>query len=566
MAPSKRYINQEEAKPLSFYTNKIVQSLRLESDSQYYIQNPAEYLEFFGRPWEKQIDIIKSVRDNPVTLVRSANATGKTFTAAAVALWFLDNYKYDCKVVTTAKTNMSLKYTFWAQIRKQYIKVKDRFNYAPINLSDFSPDPQNYPDWYMIGLNPKIEGTEATAFQGHHARHLLFIIDEAVTTHPAIFEAMEGSLMAGNAKLLAIWNPTVKTGNVYKWEKEGFGKLISISVWDLFRSSIYQEHTEDFVSLANPAAVENLIEKYGKNHAIVRARADGDYPDEDENSAVKYSEFVECQENISNYEEELKKTIWTKVIFSWDVADDGTDSNTLSRLREGFYFDSDDKKVKINESSFLKEWHGKPKENLEFVRDTIKEEMESEIYECQTETVKKLIEKQQKKQAVTDLLIDDIDFEDDEFLVELCIIIDSVGVGSFAGSYLEEDFPAAEVIRFKGGGGSMKDINVENYEDVTILNNNSEAWFYTDKLIEGKHKKEWGILCIDCDDKTLEEVTTRQKNWGIKNKEPMVYFIEPKDDYKDRTSSGSPDHGDALVMSIFAKFNHGERLLQPFSG
>ena len=62
------------------------------------------------------------------------------------------------------------------------------------------------------------------AFQGHHGQHVLFIIDEAITTPPAIFRAIEGSLLDGGSRLLCTYNPTTTIGSeVYQMEQDHGG-------------------------------------------------------------------------------------------------------------------------------------------------------------------------------------------------------------------------------------------------------------------------------------------------------------------------------------------------------
>ena len=53
------------------------------------------------------------------------------------------------------------------------------------------------------------------------------------------------------------------------------------------------------------------------------------------------------------------------------------------------------------------------------------------------------------------------------------------------------------------------------------------------------------------------EVVNRKKSYALKHKIPLVWFIEPKDEYKLRAGGKSPDQADALVMAILAYFRRG---------
>ena len=257
--------------------------------------HPEEYIdEHFGLHWGKQKEIARSVRDNKITFVRSCNDVGKTHVAASIVWWWMDVYrpvmKYGkisggCKIISTAKTFNSVKYMLWTQIREHYKMIQERFGVAHINQTDFLPD-DSFPKWLMVGYNPKIEGDEATSFQGHHSPHTLFLIDEAVTTHRAIWKAIEGSIMDEGSRVLAIYNPTTTESEVYQMEQDKRAHVIPISAYDLFASPEFQANREHFIELASPEAVQDLIDVYGEDNPIVQARVFGNWPEQDEDAAI----------------------------------------------------------------------------------------------------------------------------------------------------------------------------------------------------------------------------------------------------------------------------------------
>jgi hypothetical protein len=52
-------------------------------------------------PWSKQADVIRSVRENPLTSVKSGHRVGKSYLGAGVGLWFYSSFD-DARVVMTA--------------------------------------------------------------------------------------------------------------------------------------------------------------------------------------------------------------------------------------------------------------------------------------------------------------------------------------------------------------------------------------------------------------------------------------------------------------------------------
>ena len=478
---------------------KIAEGLNTRADLKSYIEHPDKYLKLFGKPWSKQVDIITSVRDNKITLVRSSNDVGKTWTAAAIVLWWLDVYRPKAKVISTAKTFDSVRFMLWTRIRQMYKSVAYRFNDANINFTDFQPDPRGNPDWFAIGYNPRIEADEATAFQGHHSENILFLVDEAITTHPAIWKAIEGSLLSKGARLLAIYNPTTREGEVFKMEQDKRGHLITISNYDLFESKEYLKDPDYFNELADPGAVEELIETYGEDSPIVKARVFGEWADESDECAISYNSTVKATKV------KLKEPEPEKIVYSWDVAGEGTDLNVLGKLygsEETLIYDE------------IKKWKAKHSDSLAIVQEI--------IYEDFVKTPE----------------------------ADIHLIVDAVGEGSHVPSMMTAWLTDLTVRPFKAG---MKAGSIPERPEVQLMNAISEAWYRSSLVIE-KRVEHFPEIQLNISEQTIHEITTRKKNWSVKNKEPLVWFIEPKDLYKSRNRGGSPDSADALVMAIWGYF------------
>ena len=528
-----------------FVLGKIRTGLNNVGEAAGFIENPETYLNFFGRPWSKQIEIIESVRDNIITLVRSCNNVGKTWTAAAVILWFLDVYRPNATVVSTSKTYDSVRYMLWAALRKQYLAVKERFGGAHMNLTDFSPDIWNHPKWQAMGYNPKIEGglnnpeSEAVSFQGHHNEHILFWIDEAITTHPAIFRAIEGSLLAKGARLGCTFNPTSTQGEVVRYEKDERAHLIKISAYDLFNSPQYIAHPEDYRELTNPKKVKAFVKIYGKGSPIVLSRIDGEYPKQQINAAIDVNSFNMCIAKYDVYKggsAEIPFESIERKIYCWDVAGDGTDSNVLGDLTVGQYkFEDNIENKKLLAYTELEAWqNAEHDESLLKVFDLIKDDY---LFHCFM-----------AKQAV---------LRDEPYnMPKFMLVVDAIGEGSHVPSMIKNMVKAMggrrwlSVIAFKAANKAKK---VPERREVDILNAISEAWFRSHLLIEHKVDK-YPPIVINMPLKGQAEITNRLYHHAMKNKQPLVWFIEPKDDYKLRSGGGSPDKADTLVMGIYGYF------------
>ena len=78
------------------------------------IYDPVTFVQLFllQKIWSKQIEILRSVAKYPRTAVKACHASGKTFIAAAVVLWWLVTHPNGI-VVTTAPTWLQVEKLIW---------------------------------------------------------------------------------------------------------------------------------------------------------------------------------------------------------------------------------------------------------------------------------------------------------------------------------------------------------------------------------------------------------------------------------------------------------------------
>jgi hypothetical protein len=142
-------------------------------------------LEFY----DKQIEVIHSVRDNIETYVPAGNMLGKDFLSGFLLVWFfISHYSSDTsrnwvRIVTTSATAQHLK-VLWGEVDRWVVSSRLPLLSAkggPLYLTQHnlrwsgeegSSNPRNY----ATGM---VAGNVGVALQGHHAEHTLFIIDEA---------------------------------------------------------------------------------------------------------------------------------------------------------------------------------------------------------------------------------------------------------------------------------------------------------------------------------------------------------------------------------------------------
>lgn len=224
-------------------------------------------------PWDKQIELMNSVRDNKKTTVRSANGVGKDWTAARVALWFLYTH-YPSVVITTGPTARQVEQVLWGEIRTAFSKARIPLGGRCLNLKiDIQPN------WYALGFSTDQED----AFQGFHEENILIIFTEAQGVSPIIYNAASGCLTSGNAKLLLIGNPMVPAGNFYKSFTDPTYNKIHISALD---SPNYKSGKSTFPGVVTREWVEDRKIEWGEDNPMYQSRVLGEFPTESDDTLI----------------------------------------------------------------------------------------------------------------------------------------------------------------------------------------------------------------------------------------------------------------------------------------
>lgn len=220
--------------------------------------------------WAKQIEIVESIKKHRRTAIRSSNSSGKTWSIARIALWFLFSFP-NSVVINTAPTHRQVENQFWRNLRSAHNKAKIRLG-GKLLKTALSIDE----DWFAIGFTTRDGEGAMEAFAGWHAKNMLVIIDEASGVHPRVFEAIEGAMAGGaTVRLVLIGNPTRNTGDFAEAFKDPIYNKIHISAFDV--PNVIKRMAL-ITGLATWEWVQEMISKYGEDSDIYRVRVLGEFP------------------------------------------------------------------------------------------------------------------------------------------------------------------------------------------------------------------------------------------------------------------------------------------------
>jgi hypothetical protein len=175
--------------------------------------------------------LLESVRDHPVTIAKSANATGKTHAAARVAVWWYKCFPGAQVYTAAAPPENNLKKLLWGEIGGITESHPELFGNDQSNILHISQSAQSF----LTGVTIPMSGTDAqreAKFSGKHAPHLLFIIDEGDAVPDAVYRGIESCMSGGHARLLIMFNPRAEVGEVYRMERDGRANVVKLSAFN----------------------------------------------------------------------------------------------------------------------------------------------------------------------------------------------------------------------------------------------------------------------------------------------------------------------------------------------
>lgn len=239
-----------------------------------------------SKPWSLQKKIMRAVESHKDVAVASCHGTGKSWTAARIALTFLFNH-YRSYVVTTAPTGRQVKDILWQEIAMAYGGAVD-----DLGGELLTTQLKVAPGWFATGFSTD----DANSFQGRHASSgdILIIADEAAGIEDDIWVGIQGLMSSEGSHLLAIGNPTDPTGEFCNMFKRSKVWKLHISAFQTPNFTTFGITLDDIKSgeweekitsrlpspwLVTPEWVADKLERWGEDSPLWISRVLGDFPE-----------------------------------------------------------------------------------------------------------------------------------------------------------------------------------------------------------------------------------------------------------------------------------------------
>ncbi len=253
-------------------------------------------------PTWQQRDLLLAIKEPGAKVsARSGHGTGKSAGLACAIWWKLECFDFS-KVPCTAPSAVQLRDILWAEIAKWYrhsLEIARESGLPPLSMMfEITQDKvaaRGAPkEWFAVARTARPE--QPDALQGFHASditisedgrsiavdemsgthrgQIMFVIEEAGGVHDKIFEVAEGALSSPNASLLMGGNPTRSTGYFAASHKHNRGD---------FRCLHFKSQDSPLVA---PGYRAGLVRKFGEGSNVVRVRADGEFPRQDDDTLI----------------------------------------------------------------------------------------------------------------------------------------------------------------------------------------------------------------------------------------------------------------------------------------
>lgn len=244
-------------------------------EQRHYLQAPAEWAADKTGTflWSKQREITAALRDHRKVAVPSCHAAGKSRTAATIAAWWIDTHPPGtAMVISTAPSYEQVHAVLWEEIRELHRKA------------DLPGEVQRADRWLseqgqLLGFGRRPPDHAKSAFQGHHKRYLLVIVDEAGGIPAWLWVAIDAITTGDDCKILAIGNPDDSASEFARICQDPDWHTIRISAFDTPNFTGEDVPDELHHVLVSKAWVEDKRRRWGEENPLYVAKVLGQFAD-----------------------------------------------------------------------------------------------------------------------------------------------------------------------------------------------------------------------------------------------------------------------------------------------
>ena len=174
--------------------------------------------------WEREAEILRSIKTHRRTAVKACHGVGKTFTHSSCGLVVARalprrHCPHDLAHAAPGRTQL------WSEIHRLVDRAKVPYPKLKTTELKFRGDNN-----FALGFSTN----QAENFQGYHGKYVLIIADEAPGIESGLWDAIAGTMAGGKVHIVMAGNPTVPSGAFFDafTQERSLWNCISISAFD----------------------------------------------------------------------------------------------------------------------------------------------------------------------------------------------------------------------------------------------------------------------------------------------------------------------------------------------
>lgn len=247
--------------------------------------------------WSTQRDIMDSVRDHRFTAVKACHGPGKSRVASRIAAWWMETHPPgEAKVISTAPTFPQVEAILWSEINDAAAKAAslDRPFAGRVLGTQWKVRVNGQDRLMAFGRKPADHNQHG--FQGHHAKYVLVILDEACGIVPQFWTAAKALTTGRHCRILALGNPDDPASK--------FAEYCTDEAWNVFTISAFS--TPNFTDerddvppellevLVDQQYVDDMREEFGEESPIYVSKVLGEFPTDSDDGVIRNSALRKC--------------------------------------------------------------------------------------------------------------------------------------------------------------------------------------------------------------------------------------------------------------------------------
>ena len=234
-----------------------------------------------AEPWSRQEEILKELFRSRRLVVRSANAVGKSWTAAQAILLFATHF-HPSVVVTTAPTFRQVRDVIWRELHRSWRSALERG--WKLGKEPLQTIWRPFPDVLVEGI--AVPHWAASNIQGPHSEHVLVVVDEAQGLTWEVWSGIQTLLRGRFSFLLMIGNPTRVEGPFYEAFRDPQFSQMGISALE---SPNVETGRILIPGLVTKEDVEEIRQRYGEDSWEWKVWVLGEFAERSEDVLVALS-------------------------------------------------------------------------------------------------------------------------------------------------------------------------------------------------------------------------------------------------------------------------------------